>query len=158
MNFADMDPAWWWLIAAAIFAVTELAIPGVFLVWVAAAALLTGLCTFAFGLTLPYQVVLFGLFCIASVLAGRRLYERSAHTTTDPLLNDRAARLIGQTVTVVSAIEDGEGRVRVGDTVWSARGPDTVAGTRMRVSGVDGACLRVTPLGPDRLSDGRTGA
>lgn len=145
MNFGDIDPAWLWLIGAALLAVLELAVPGVFLVWVAAAAVLTGLATFVFGLSLPFQLVLFGFFAIASVLAGRRIYERQAHTTTDPLLNDRAGRLIGQTVTVVNAIENGEGRVKVGDGIWPARGTDAPAGARVRITGTEGACLLVTP-------------
>ena len=57
-------------------------------------------------------------------MVGRRHYERNPVPSSDPLLNDRTARLIGQKVTVVEAIENGEGRVRVGDSVWAARGPD----------------------------------
>ena len=62
------------------------------------------------------------------------------------MLNDRAARLIGETLVVVEAIEDGRGRVRVGDGAWPARGPDAAAGTRVRVTGADGACLHVEPV------------
>ena len=145
MDLTGIDPAWLWLSAGALLAITELAVPGAFLVWIAVAAALTGLATFAFGLSLPFQLVLFGLFCIASVLAGRKVYERTPRTTSDPLLNDRSARLIGRTVTVASAIENGEGRVTVGDGIWSARGPDAAAGSRVRIVGVEGACLLVEP-------------
>jgi membrane protein implicated in regulation of membrane protease activity len=62
------------------------------------------------------------------------------------MLNDRTARLIGERVSVVTAIENGEGRVKVGDGIWAARGPDAPAGTPMRVIGAEGACLRVEPL------------
>ena len=152
MNFGDIHPAWLWLIGAALLAMFELGAPGIFLVWLAAAAVMTGLATFAFGLDLPYQLVLFGLFSIASVLVGRRVYERTPHTSTDPLLNDRAARLIGQTVIVANAIQGGEGRVKVGDSVWAARGPDAPEGARVRITGTEGSCLRVVPAEvlPDR--------
>lgn len=145
MNIGDIDAAWLWLIAAALLAVAELVAPGVFLVWLAAAALLTALLTFATGIGLPYQIILFGLFAIGMVLLGRRSYERMAFRTTDPLLNDRAARLIGQTVTVANAIEGGEGRVKVGDGIWSARGPDAPVGARVRITGTEGSCLVVVP-------------
>jgi membrane protein implicated in regulation of membrane protease activity len=145
MSFGGIDVAWLWLIGAALLAILELAVPGIFLVWLAAAAVLTGLATFAFGLDLPFQLVLFGLFSIGSVLVGRRIYERTPHSTTDPLLNDRAARLIGQIVTVANAIEGGEGRVKVGDGIWTARGPDAPVGARVRITGTEGSCLRVTP-------------
>jgi inner membrane protein len=144
MSFDGLDPAWAWLIVAALLAIAELAAPGIFLVWLAAAAALTGLTTFLLPLDLPFQLLLFGLYSIAAVLVGRRLYERSADEG-DPLLNDRTARLIGETVLVVAAIEHGEGRVKVGDGVWPARGPDMPVGARVRIVAAEGACLRVEP-------------
>jgi membrane protein implicated in regulation of membrane protease activity len=145
MNFGDVDPAWYWLIAAGLLAITELAVPGVFLVWLAGAALLTGLVTLITGIGLPAQLVLFGVSAAAMVLLGRQVYARMDHRTTDPLLNDRGGRLIGQTVTVVDAIANGEGRVKVGDGEWSARGPDAPAGARVRITGMQGSFLLVTP-------------
>lgn len=142
---AGIDPAWLWLIGAALLAATELAVPGVFLVWIAGAALVTGLVTFVTGVDLPIQLILFGLLSIAMVVVGRRVYEAAPHSSTDPLLNDRAARLIGETVTVVTPISAGEGRVKVGDGVWSARGPDAAAGARVRIIRTEGSCLIVEP-------------
>jgi membrane protein implicated in regulation of membrane protease activity len=59
------------------------------------------------------------------------------------MLNDRAARLIGKTVTVVAAVDENNGRVRVGDGEWSARGGPAAIGTRVRITGIDGNCLSV---------------
>ncbi|HEY0326823.1 MAG TPA: NfeD family protein [Allosphingosinicella sp.] len=146
MNLGEVDAAWIWLIAAAALAAIELVTPGFFLIWVAGAALLTGITAFLLPLPLPFQLVLFGLFSILSVILGRRHYERAAQTGGNPLLNDRTAQLIGQVVTVVVAIENGEGRVRVGDGVWSASGPDVPAGSRVRIHGADGNCLKVSPV------------
>jgi membrane protein implicated in regulation of membrane protease activity len=47
---------------------------------------------------------------------------------------------------VVQAIENGSGRVKLGDSEWLVHGPDVAAGDRVRVSGVDGATLLVEPL------------
>ena len=65
--------------------------------------------------------------------------------TSDPNLNARASRLIGQTVVVESAIENGKGRVLVGDGVWNARGPDAPAGASVVITAADGTCLTVEP-------------
>jgi len=46
-------------------------------------------------------------------------------------------------VTVVVAVDDHNGRVRVGDSEWSARGGPAEAGERVRITGVDGNCLNV---------------
>ena len=146
MNLGELDAAWLWLIAAAALAAVELLTPGFFLIWIAGAALLTGVTAFLLPIALPFQLVLFGLFSILAVILGRRHYERASTSGGDPLLNDRTAQLIGQVVTVVVAIDNGEGRVRVGDSVWSASGPDTPAGSRVRIHGADGNCLKVSPV------------
>jgi hypothetical protein len=152
---SNLEPHWWWLLVAALLALVELFAPGIFSIWIAAAAALTGLAVLVFDVPFVFQCALFALLAVASVAAGRRWYERFPVTSEDPKLNDRTARLIGQTVTVVGAIEGGEGRVRVGDSVWPARGPDVPEGTRVRIVAAEGACLRVTPEdGPPQLSGG----
>ena len=145
MTLGGLDAHWWWLLAAALLALVELVAPGIFSVWIAAAAALTGVAVLAFDLPFAFQLALFALLSIAAVYSGRRWYERNPVASDDPMLNDRTARLVGQTVTVVSAIRGGEGRVKVGDSVWPARGPDAAEGARVRVTGADGSCLRVEP-------------
>ncbi len=153
----DIDAHGLWLLAAVLLGIAEVIAPGVFLIWLAAAAALTGLATLLLGIELPFQLVLFTLFSIAAVYGGRRWYLSNPVESSDPLLNDRAARLRGETLTVVSAIENGRGRVRVGDSVWACKGPDAPEGAPVRVVGADGACLRVEPVDtpaalPDRNS------
>jgi inner membrane protein len=96
-------------------------------------------------ISLPFQLAIFGLLAIAAVMGGRRHYERNPVLSSDPQLNDRTSRLIGQKVIVIDAIEHGEGRVKVGDGVWTARGPDCPSGTKVVVTGAQGACLLVAP-------------
>jgi hypothetical protein len=143
VNLGGLEPQWWWLLAAALLALLELVAPGIFSVWIAGAAALTGVAVMAFDLPFAFQLALFALLSIAAVYAGRRWYERNPVDSADPMLNDRTARLIGTSVTVVGAIRGGEGRVKVGDSVWSARGPDADEGARVRVVAAEGACLRV---------------
>jgi membrane protein implicated in regulation of membrane protease activity len=57
----------------------------------------------------------------------------------------RGQELIGRTLLVSDAIVDGRGKVKVGDGVWLARGPDTAAGTRVKVIGLEGTVLQVAP-------------
>ena len=146
MNGLGLEPHWLWLLAAMLLGIAELIAPGVFLIWLAAAAALTGLATLLLGITLPFQLVLFTLFSITAVYGGRRWYLAHPVATSDPLLNQRAERLRGETLTLASAIENGRGRVIVGDSVWACRGPDAPAGAAVRVTGADGACLHVEPL------------
>lgn len=142
---SELDAHWWWLLVAALLALVELVAPGIFSIWIAAAAALTGVTLIMFDIPLAFQLALFALLSIAAVAVARRWYERHPIDSSDPMLNDRTARLVGQIVTVTKTIEGGEGRVKVGDSVWTARGPDASEGERVRVTGADGQCLRVEP-------------
>jgi hypothetical protein len=142
----ELEPHWMWLLAAIVLGIAELVVPGVFLIWLAAAAAATGVVTLAFGIELPFQLAVFALVSIAAVWLGRRWYLANPMPSADPLLNDRAARLTGRTVVVTAAIVNGEGRVKVGDSVWSCRGPDCAEGSRVRITGADGSCLMVEPV------------
>ena len=151
MSPLGLEDHWWWLIAAAFLGILEIFLPGIFLIWMAAAAAITGIVAALLPIALPFQLALFALLAMAAVFGGRRHYERNPVPSSDPLLNDRTGRLIGENVLVVTAIENGEGRVKVGDSVWVARGPDASAGSRVRVVGAQGACLTVQPSAPPEI-------
>jgi inner membrane protein len=50
-----------------------------------------------------------------------------------PDLNRPTALLVGRVLVVAEAIDGGRGKVRVGDTLWPAEGPDAAAGSDVRV-------------------------
>ncbi len=132
-----------WLIAAVALGIAELAAPGLFLVFLAIAAAITGVALLALpALPIAIQLVSFAAWSGAAVLVGRRWYRDYPVDSSDIMLNDRAARLVGTMVTVEAAIVDGAGRVKVGDGGWPARGPDAAIGERLRVVAVeDGVVL-----------------
>jgi inner membrane protein len=136
-----------WLILAAVLAITELLVPGIFLVFVAAGAAVTGVVTLIIpDFALTFQVMVFVVASSAAVALGRRWYINNPVPSADPLLNDRVARLIGEVVTVVEPISAGKGKVRVGDGEWLASGPDAPAGTHVRIVGAVGTSLTVEPV------------
>lgn len=141
--FDKLADHWWWLLAAAILGILEIFIPGIFLVWMAAAAGITGILAALIPIAFPYQLGIFALLAFAAVYSGRSYYEKNPVSSDDPKLNERTARLIGQIVVVETAIRNGEGRVKVGDSVWKARGPDAPAGSQVVVTAADGSCLSV---------------
>ena len=138
-----LDDHWGWLVFAALLGMGEVLMPGVFLIWVALAATVTGLIALLLPVSVPVQLLIFALLCLLSVWGGRRWYAANPVDSQDPLLNDRTARLIGEVVLVVEPIEAGRGRVKVGDSVWSCRGPDAPAGSRVRVTGAEASVLQV---------------
>ncbi len=139
---------WHWLILAALLAGIEILAPGFFFLWLGGAALVTGLV----GVILPdiaweYQVLIFALLSGFSVVAwyffGRNLQSASADAT----LNRRGAAMIGQIATLSEPIIDGRGRAKLGDSEWRVAGADQPAGTRIRVTGIDGSFLKVERMG-----------
>jgi hypothetical protein len=136
------------MIGGILLLIAEVIAPGFFLVFIGAAALATGAFTLLFGLGLPAQLTLFTIYALVAVMIGRRMYANAATESSDPLLNDRSARLVGKSVTVIEAVDEHAGRVRVGDSEWSARGGPGRPGERVRITGVDGNCLLVEPDRP----------
>jgi hypothetical protein len=142
----DFDSYWFWLILAVVLAVAELLLPGVFLIWVAAAAAITGLVTLAADPPFAAQLAIFAAASVAATLGARRWYSVNPVPSSDPLLNDRAARLVGETVELTRAITNGQGRAKVGDSEWNVRGPDAPVGACMRVVGIEDGALVVRPV------------
>ncbi len=149
-DFLDgMSPPLIWGTLAIVLAGAELLAPGVFLIWLAIAAGLTALVELVLPMNGAFQMLVFSVLSALTVSAGR-LWYLARPAATDPMLNDRTARLVGRTVLVSEAIVHGEGRVKVDDSSWPATGPDAPVGARMTVEDVDGATLVVTPLAPPR--------
>ncbi|MCV0382864.1 MAG: NfeD family protein [Erythrobacter sp.] len=121
-------------------------VPGVYLIWLAVAALVTGAIVFVSAPSLLMQMVCFIFLALIAVFSAKRFLRDTPIVSSDPLLNNRLGRLIGQTARVTDAIESGSGRVRVGDGEWLARGPDLAVGERVRIVGSDGSYLVVEPV------------
>ena len=121
-------------------------VPGVYLIWLALAAIVTGVLTLTLDLSLPVQVVDFVFLSLIIAFSAKRFLRDRPIESSDPLMNRRGARMVGETALVVQAIEHGSGRVKLGDSEWIARGPNIAVGERVRISGSEGAILLVEPL------------
>lgn len=140
---SDANPALLWGILALALAAAEIFVPGVFLLWLAIAAALTAVVELLLPMNGAFQLLVFSVLSALSVSGGRLWYLARPAGSQDPLLNDRSARLIGRSVVVAEPIVQGEGRVKVDDSSWPAKGPDAPAGTRLTVVEVEGATLLV---------------
>lgn len=141
---ALIDLRWGWWIAAVILAAAELVIPGVFLIWLALAAFLTGIVALLIAPPLAVDFAIFAIAAIAAIYGGGFIYRRAEHAA-DPLLNKRAARTVGMRVTICEAVTSGSGRATDGDSFWAVRGPDMPLDTNAKVIAMDGNILIVEP-------------
>lgn len=133
---------WWhWWIAAAVLGAVETLMPGAVAIWFAISALVVGALLLVLPITWQLQLVLFGVLGFVAIAAYRAWKRRHPDTSLEPNLNRRGAQYVGQIFTLVEPIDQGFGKIRVGDTVWKVRGPDLPAGERVRVVGADGTVL-----------------
>lgn len=137
------DAHWIWIAIGLILAALEMLVPGVYLIWLAVAAVITGVLTLGLGLGFPSQIVIFVFLSLIAAFSARRMLRDSPIESSDPLLNRRGSRLVGETAIVTQALDGGSGRIKYGDSEWIARGPDMGIGTRVRIIGSDGAVLQV---------------
>ncbi|MCB2059732.1 MAG: NfeD family protein [Novosphingobium sp.] len=143
----SLEPHYAWLAIGLVLAAAEMAIPGVFLIWMAGAALIVGFVTWVTPIGVPLQIVLFAMLAIVAVFSGRRYLRSHPVEAADPKMNQRGERVVGEMVVVTQAIDGGSGKVKLGDSEWLAKGADAPPGTRLRVAGHDGVVLIVEPLG-----------
>jgi membrane protein implicated in regulation of membrane protease activity len=132
---------WSWIILGLILLVLEILAPGIFFLWLGAAALIIGaisLTVWGIGAELwVWQVQVLGFLILSIVLAyaGRSWLSRNEEESDEPLLNNRVAQLVGRISTLEEPIVNGVGHVRLGDTMWRVAGPDLPAGTKVRILG-----------------------
>jgi membrane protein implicated in regulation of membrane protease activity len=127
-----------WLIAS-----ISLALP-----WIGLGLGLTGIWQLSYGEIGGWWLVAGGAaILVADVLIDLVWAHPSVLRTDQPDLNRRAAQLVGRVLVVEEAIEGGRGKVRVGDTLWSAEGPDVPCGAEVRVTAAKATVLLVERLG-----------
>ncbi|MBL6079417.1 NfeD family protein [Belnapia sp. T18] len=142
-----MEPGLIWILAGLLLLLAELAIPGVFLVWIGLAALGTGalqlLAVLSFGMVVTVFLVLLG--------AGIWLSLRLRRAAPPAALNTPGSGLVGRSGMLLPLGEaEGPGlRVRIGDSEWQARLPLEIRAPerplRVRVEAVEGTTLIVRP-------------
>ena len=121
----------WWVIGI-VLVIGEVVLPGTFLIWFAFAAFGVGLIGVVVDLSGMNQVVVFGLLSFASLSLGYLMRKRRGDPEV-PAFADRTQAYMGKTYTVVEAIENGQGKIQVGDSVWLAEGEDCPVGGSVKV-------------------------
>ena len=146
MSNLPIDPEWLWLIGGVVLLIAELIAPGFFLIFIGAAAMVTGFAALLLPIPIALQFALFAVLAFVSArYGGRRAYSMRDDYSADPLLNDRAQRMLGKIVVATQPVDAHSGRVRVGDSEWSARGGPAAPGDRVRIVDIEGNCLKVEP-------------
>lgn len=135
---------WYWLIAGLLLMAAEMLLPGIFLLWLGAAAVMMAVVVTAVpDMPLHLQMTVYAVLALVAVLVALRYRKKLTSRSDQPLLNERSTRLIGQKFLLAEPIVGGQGRVSIADSSWSVRGPDAPKGTKVTIVAVEGATLVV---------------
>lgn len=140
-------PWWAWIVLAGALALAEMALPSSYLMWIALGAAITGIAA-STGMMFEGQLAIFAVATALSCIAGYFVYRAmEAERDGEVPLNAPRRSMVGARGTVCQAFVDGRGKVRIGDSVWLADGPDLAEGIPVVVTGVRGTRLEVAAHG-----------
>ncbi|MBT5072880.1 MAG: NfeD family protein [Kordiimonadaceae bacterium] len=136
---------WFWFVLTLVLLGLEMMVPGVIFMWLAIASVIVGgLVMIGADIGWEVQFIIFSVLGIISVYAGRTYLRKNPIISEDENLNDRGARYVGNKYTLERELVNGEGKVRVGDSLWLVRGDfEGEVGTTVKVVGSDGVVLIV---------------
>ncbi len=144
-----MNLIYFWLGLALLLMAAETFVPGAFLLWFGMAAAAMGLIVWLVpDLPVLGQIIVFAVLSGLAVGVYRRWFRGAGPQSALPLLNQRAAQLIGRTVELIEPIRNGRGKARIGDSVWVVQGPELPAGAIVAVTSTDGTALNVVAAPP----------
>ncbi len=144
IGWLDQAIYWHWLSLAVGLLILEAILPSAFFLWLGLAAGLVGGLLWIFPeIGWQYQLLLFALFSVVSIVVGRHFFRVQLQATDQPRLNRRGEQYIDRVFTLDESIVNGQGKIRVDDSSWKIHGADCSAGSRVKVTGVDGVVLMV---------------
>ncbi|MDJ0740873.1 MAG: NfeD family protein [Gammaproteobacteria bacterium] len=135
----------WWILALGLI-ILETVLPGTFFLWMGISALVLGLLAWLVpAMGWETQLMLFAILSLVSIVGWRIWQRRHPDVSDQPMLNRRGEQYVGRVFTLETPIENGFGKVRVGDSLWRVSGAEAAAGVRVKVTAVDGVVLIVEP-------------
>ena len=136
---------WYWWVLSVGFLVLEIIVTGFFFLWLSVAAFIVGLEFLLIPSTrFDVQLFLFSVLAVSSIMGWRYYAHHQKQEQTDhPFLNKRGAQYIGRTFNLVAPIENGHGKIKIGDSLWLVQGEDCPLGSKVKVLAVKGTVFEV---------------
>ncbi|RLA09539.1 MAG: NfeD family protein [Gammaproteobacteria bacterium] len=132
----------WWALAVALLVLEALA-PGAFFLWMAVAAGAVGvLLLLSPQLSWEIQLLIFSLTSIVAIISWLAWVKTHPAKTAEPTLNRRGVEHIGQQFTLPEPVVQRRGTLQLGDTIWIITGPDCDAGSRIKITAINGSQLQ----------------
>ena len=134
---------YWWVLAVCLLGIEILA-PGFFFLWLSLSGFIVGTVLLLIPFTsLEIQLLVFATLSIVSIFIWRKYGIQHRPETDHPLLNKRGAQYIGRTFSLIEPIDNGRGKIKVDDSIWTVQGEDCPVETKVEVIAVKGTLFDV---------------
>jgi membrane protein implicated in regulation of membrane protease activity len=145
---ADMNELvivfWNWWVLALLLLVIELLAPGFFFLWMSTSGFVTGFLLLLIpGISTELQVFIFSVLSVAAITVWKLYGKKHPIASDHPLLNKRGAQYIGRIFSLYKPIENGEGKIKVDDSIWKVHGQDCDIHTKVKVTAIRGTVFDV---------------
>jgi len=135
-----------WLVLGIALIILELFVWTVFLLWIGSSAITIGIIFFLFpNVSGLLQLLIFIVLAVAATLLSKKYYPVK---TVDEQLHDKAKSHIGKECTIES-VENGVTKVKIGESLWFAKGSDLSAGQSVKIIDVESSTFIVEPSNKD---------
>jgi len=132
-----------WLVFGLALVIVELFLWSMFLLWIGASAITISIVFYLYPeVSSGLQVLSFVLLSAASAFLAKKYFPVK---TVDDELSLNAKNHIGKDCTVVS-IENSVVKVKLGESLWFAKGCEMSVGQKVRIIDTDSSTLIVEPL------------
>lgn len=143
---------YWWVLAIFLLGIEVLA-PGFFFLWLSVSGFIVGtVLLFLPTVSLEIQLIIFGLLSILSIFIWRRYGNQELTETDHPLLNKRGAQYIGRVFSLMEPIENGRGKIKVDDSIWTVQGEDCSIECKVEVIAVNGTVFEVRRIEKNKIA------
>ena len=135
---------WYWWVIALFLLVLEILTPGYFFMWMAASGLLTGAIVLLIPATgMNMQILIFSALSVVAIIVWKIYGKRHPTESDQPLLNKRGVQYIGRVFNLFEPIKNGQGKIKVDDSIWKVHGEDCDINSLVKVVAIRGTVFEV---------------
>ena len=136
---------WHWLALGLALLACELLGTAGYLLWLGLSAMVVGALLTVIPMSWQLQWVSFGVFSLVTTwLWWRRQLKSDTADDAQRQLNQKHKQLVGQTFVLDEDFPVGKGRVKFGDTTWTAQSDSAIeAGTLVEITQLSGIVLTI---------------
>jgi inner membrane protein len=135
---------WYWWVIALILLVVEILAPGFFFLWMAISGFVTGAMVFLIpAISMNVQILVFSVLSVATIIVWKFYGKKHPIESDHPLLNKRGVQYIDRVFNLYEPIINGQGKIKVDDSIWKVHGEDCTIDCRVKVIAIRGTVFDV---------------